>query len=99
MLAWGHDEFLYQVLCHHSGNKIPKEGMVMIRYHSFYPWHTGRSYRELLSPQDQQYLTWISDFNQYDLYTKSSKTYDLEEIKSYYDPIAKKYLGEGPIYW
>ena len=98
-LAWGHDEYLFQVLDHHKENKIPEAGMAMIRYHSFYPWHSGGSYKPLLSEKDEQYLEWIRDFNKYDLYTKSQKTYDLDEIKDYYLPIAEKYLGDGPIYW
>ncbi len=98
-LAWGHDEYLFRVLSHHKDNIIPEEGMVMIRYHSFYPWHTGGSYSNLLKETDRQYLKWIKDFNRYDLYTKSNKTYNLKEIKDYYLPIAEKYLGTGPIYW
>jgi inositol oxygenase len=98
-LAWGHDEYLYQVLKNHPTNTIPEAGMVMIRYHSFYPWHTGGSYAQLLGPRDEQYRAWIKDFNQYDLYTKSPKIYDLDELKEYYLPIAEKYLGSGPIYW
>jgi inositol oxygenase len=98
-LAWGHDEYLYQVLSHHKENKLPEEAMVMIRYHSFYPWHTGGSYSELLHEKDQNYLEIIRDFNRYDLYTKSDIMYELEEVKSYYQPIAEKYLGNGPIYW
>ena len=96
-LAWGHDEYLYQVLKNHSQNKIPHEGMVMIRYHSFYPWHTGGSYEELTNKKDEQYKEWIIDFNKYDLYTKSNTIYNLEEIKDYYLPIAEKYLGSEPI--
>ncbi len=98
-LAWGHDEYLYRVLEHHKDNRIPEAGMVMIRYHSFYPWHTGGSYARLVGPKDQQYLEWIRDFNKYDLYTKSDKVFELEEVWDHYAPIAKKYLGEGPIYW
>ena len=98
-LAWGHDEYLYQVLAHHKENTLPEEAMVMIRYHSFYPWHSGGSYTELLSPEDSVKLEIIKDFNKYDLYTKSQKIYDLEEVKDYYQPIAEKYLGKGPIYW
>ena len=98
-LAWGHDEYLYQVLSHHPDNRIPNEGMIMIRYHSFYPWHTGGSYRRLASSQDTQYEGWVKDFNQYDLYSKSEHTYDLDSIKSYYNPLVEKYLGKGPIYW
>lgn len=98
-LAWGHDEYLYQVLKHHKDNLIPEAGMVMIRYHSFYPWHSGGSYTSLLCAKDKEYLNWIHDFNKYDLYTKCNKTYDLDEIKDYYLPIAQKYLGTGPIFW
>ncbi|WP_238857859.1 inositol oxygenase [Poritiphilus flavus] len=98
-LAWGHDEYLYRVLENHEENRIPEEGMVMIRYHSFYPWHSGGSYSQLLSEKDKQYLEWIKDFNKYDLYTKSNTIYDLEEIKDHYLPIAEKYLGTGPIFW
>ncbi len=98
-LAWGHDEYLYRVLKNHGSNKLPEAGMVMIRYHSFYPWHSGGSYSQFLNDRDAEYLEWIRDFNRYDLYTKSQKTYTLEEIKSHYQPIAEKYLGSGPIYW
>lgn len=98
-LAWGHDEYLFRVLSNHKQNTIPEEGMVMIRYHSFYPWHTAGSYKELLCEKDRKYIDWIRDFNQYDLYTKSNRIYDLEEVKEYYLPIAEKYLGSGPIYW
>ena len=98
-LAWGHDEYLYRVLKNHAENRIPEAGMVMIRYHSFYPWHTGGSYSQFLNEKDQQYLQWIKDFNKYDLYTKSNKVYELEEVMDHYAPIASKYLGGGPIYW
>jgi len=66
-LAWGHDEYLFQVLENRKENKLPEEAMVMIRYHSFYPWHTGGSYTELLNEKDQDYLEIIRDFNRYDL--------------------------------
>ena len=98
-LAWGHDEYLFQVLNHHKTNSLPVEAMVMIRYHSFYPWHTGGSYKQLLNNTDVQYLEWIRDFNKYDLYTKSQKIYDLKDVIDYYQPIAEKYLGTGPIFW
>ena len=99
LVAWGHDEYLYQVLKRHPENRIPEPGMVMIRYHSFYPWHTGGSYGIFEKDSDQKYREWVLDFNKYDLYTKSDKIYDLDEIKSYYAPIAEKYLGSGPIYF
>jgi inositol oxygenase len=78
---------------------LPEAGMAMIRYHSFYPWHSGGSYKQLLKKEDGRYMDWIRDFNQYDLYTKSNKTYTLDEVRQHYEPIAHKYLGEGPIFW
>jgi inositol oxygenase len=105
-LAWGHDEYLYQVLQNRAQNptdvaynNIPEQGMVAIRYHSFYPWHTGGNYKPLLNKKDEQYKAWVTDFNKYDLYTKSPKIYDLEQMKAYYLPIAEKYLGSAPIFW
>jgi inositol oxygenase len=98
-LAWGHDEYLYQVLKNHPSNKIPEEGMIMIRYHSFYPWHTEGSYEKITNKRDDQYKEWIKDFNQYDLYSKSNKIYQLDDLKQYYKPLADQYLGSGPIYF
>lgn len=98
-LAWGHDEYFYRVLKNHPTNSIPKAGMVMIRYHSFYPWHTGGSYSQHESDQDFRYKEWVLDFNRYDLYTKSQKVYNLNDVKEYYVPIAEKYLGSDPINW
>lgn len=98
-LAWGHDEYLYQVLKNHASNTIPDEGMVMIRYHSFYPWHNGGSYAKLCNAQDETYKEIVLDFNHYDLYTKSQQIYDLNAMKDYYLPIAEKYLGNGLIMW
>lgn len=99
LTAWGHDEYLYQVLKNHPDNKLPEEAMVMVRYHSFYPWHTGNSYGAITNERDEQYKDWVRDFNQYDLYTKSPKTYDMDEVKAYYLPLIEKYLGKGPVYF
>ncbi len=71
-MSWGHDEYLYRVLVH-NGSTLPREGLYMIRFHSFYPWHTGGDYSNLASEEDEQMLRWVREFNKYDLYTKSSK--------------------------
>ncbi len=71
-MSWGHDEYLYRVLVHNRST-LPKEGLYMIRFHSFYPWHTGGDYSNLASEEDEQMLRWVREFNKYDLYTKSSK--------------------------
>jgi inositol oxygenase len=98
-LAWGHDEYLYQVLKNHQGNTLPEQGMVCIRYHSFYPWHTGGSYTALLNEKDAEYKKWVLHFNRFDLYTKREENFDLADIKNYYLPLVEKYLGKGEVYW
>lgn len=34
----------------------------MIRFHSFYPWHTGGDYLQLCSQQDLDMLPWVQEF-------------------------------------
>ena len=46
----------YQVLKNHKTNDLPEEAMAMIRYHSFYPWHTGMSYSSLLNEKDKSFF-------------------------------------------
>lgn len=98
-LAWGHDEYLYQVLKKHPDNKIPEQGMVCVRYHSFYPWHTGNSYAQLECEKDKTYKEWVRSFNRFDLYTKRHETFELADMKAYYQPIIEKYLGTAPVKW
>ena len=97
LVAWGHDEYLYQVLAHHPGNRLPEAGMVMIRYHSLYAWHERGAYAELTNAVDDRNRDRVRQFNRYDLYTKSATTHDLGAAKKYFAPIVEKYLGSEPI--
>jgi len=90
VMSWGHDEYMYQVLTNH-GCKIPKEGLNMIRYHSFYPWHTSGAYRHLTTPEDEATLKWVQEFNLFDLYTKSDHVPDVDELKPYYQELVDFY--------
>lgn len=38
------------------------QAFYMIRFHSFYPWHTGGDYRQLCSEQDLAMLPWVQEF-------------------------------------
>ncbi|KAJ9589623.1 hypothetical protein L9F63_017208, partial [Diploptera punctata] len=60
-LSWGHDEFLYQVLKHNK-TTLPEEALYMIRFHSFYPWHSGGDYTHLTSEKDKKILPWVLEF-------------------------------------
>ena len=67
LMSWGHDEYLYRVLLNH-GATIPKEGLYMIRFHSFYPWHAGEDYQYLTNNKDQEMLKWVREFKYVNLF-------------------------------
>ena len=80
-MSWGHDEYLYLVVRDQS--TLPREALAMIRFHSFYPWHTEGAYREFMAPggADEGLLSAVRAFNPYDLYSKSDEVPDVEELK------------------
>jgi len=91
-MSWGHDEYMYRVLKNHPSCTIPDQGLYMIRYHSFYPWHTGGDYMHLCNNQDIEMLPWINEFNRFDLYTKSDDTPDIEALIPYYQSLCDEYI-------
>jgi len=95
LMSWGHDEYLYHVIINHMkkvGTEIPREGLWGIRFHSCYPWHTGKDYKHLMADGDQEIMDWVLEFNKYDLYTKSTKIPDISSLKPYYQTLIDKYL-------
>ncbi|CAH1260444.1 unnamed protein product [Diabrotica balteata] len=97
MMSWGHDEYLYRVLVHNK-TKLPPQALAMIRYHSFYPWHTSGDYKHLTTEEDEQTKQWVLAFNQYDLYTKSTDVPDIEKLWPYYEKLIDKYIP-GILEW
>ena len=96
LFAYGHDEYMYQML---KANKcdLPPEAMAMIRYHSLYPWHTGKAYQQFMVDNDYKLMESVLDFNKYDLYTKDDDTEQLsllevEALWPYYQDLIDKYL-------
>jgi len=79
MMSWGHDEYLYLVMKDQSS--IPREGLAMIRYHSFYPWHSKGGYMRFMADGDETLLDAVRAFNPYDLYSKSDDPPKVEELK------------------
>jgi len=92
MLSWGHDEYLYMVLREQSS--LPEEGLAMIRYHSFYPWHREGAYIHLMNDHDHKLLDAVQAFNPYDLYSKSDDMPSVEELKPYYQSLIYKYFPD-----
>ncbi|KAK3056375.1 hypothetical protein LTR09_002882 [Extremus antarcticus] len=96
MLSWGHDEYLYHICKEQS--TLPDEALAMIRYHSFYPWHSAGGYRWIMDEEkDARMLEAVKAFNPYDLYSKSDGIPKVEDLKEYYMGLINTYFppGEG----
>ncbi len=90
LLSWGHDEYIYNV----CKDYLPKEGLAMLRYHSFYPWHRESEYGHLLNDKDRALLPWVQKFNPYDLYTKSHTKPDAVALRPYYEDLIREFFPE-----
>ncbi|XP_035227874.1 inositol oxygenase-like [Stegodyphus dumicola] len=97
MMSWGHDEYMYRVL-KHNNSKLPEEALYMIKFHSFYPWHTGGDYEYLTSNKDVEMMKWVREFNKFDLYSKSHEVPDIEALMPYYQSLIDKYIP-GVLEW
>ncbi|KAI5119145.1 hypothetical protein M0805_005224 [Coniferiporia weirii] len=93
MLSWGHDEYLYRIFKEQS--RLPEEGLAMIRYHSFYPWHREGAYMHLTNAHDVDMLTAVRAFNPYDLYSKSDSSIDPVALRPYYESLLEKFFPES----
>lgn len=89
-LSWGHDEYIYQV----CKDYLPEEGLAMLRYHSFYPWHREGAYDYLCTARDLELKSWVNRFNPYDLYTKSHSKPDVKELKPFYDELIHEFFPD-----
>ncbi|KAJ5143847.1 Inositol oxygenase [Penicillium bovifimosum] len=97
MLSWGHDEYLYHLAKEQS--TLPDEALAMIRYHSFYPWHSAGAYHELMNDHDREMLRAVKAFNPYDLYSKSDGIPSIEELKPYYLELIDEYFPTKVLKW
>jgi inositol oxygenase len=93
-ISWGHDEYIYQI----AKPYLPEEGLYMLRYHSFYPWHREGEYAYLLDAKDRSMLKWVLEFNRYDLYTKSHEPPDPVALRPYYEHLVARYFP-GKLRW
>ena len=61
LMSWGHDEYMYRVLKHNKC-KLPEQALKIIRFHSFYPWHSAGDYKHLLREADEETKQWVLIF-------------------------------------
>lgn len=104
LMSFGHDEYMFQVITnHYNANQIPEKdrippaGLAMVRFHSFYPWHTGygtrRAYTELEDDTDRRMLHAVRKFSQgFDLYSKRGIEFDATKLEARLKGLADRYL-------
>jgi inositol oxygenase len=101
-MSWGHDEYMFMV-CQHNRCRIPLQGLNIIRFHSFYPWHKEKAYDHLMQESDYELRTLVSKFSNCDLYSKAHEIHSDEEIertlKPYYQSLIEKYFPEPILKW
>ncbi|KAM6301745.1 inositol oxygenase [Podargus strigoides] len=97
LMSWGHDEYMYRVMKFNNFT-LPKEAFYMVRFHSFYPWHTHGEYLHLCSPEDHRMLPWVREFNKFDLYTKTAELPEVQQLRGYYQGLIDKYCP-GELCW
>jgi len=98
IMTWGHDEYLYNVLRHNRNHKLPIKYMNIIRFHSFYSWHTGGDYMYFMNERDNIILEDIKHFNSFDLYSKVDDIKISLSTKNYYEKLLEEYFPE-PLSW
>jgi inositol oxygenase len=94
IISYGHDEYLYSVLKGNKNHKISQKYMDVIRFHSFYPWHTNGEYKEFLCEKDSEILKNVKKFNEFDLYSKEDSVEITEKTKEYYKELLDDYFDD-----
>ena len=98
MISYGHDEYLYNVLKKNKNHLLSGKYLDVIRYHSFYPWHTEGEYKHFTNRNDEDTLKKVLMFNNFDLYSKEDDILIDNHVKSYYNDILNEYFW-GELYW
>ena len=97
VFSWGHDEYLAKIL-EKTKTNLPKEAIYIIRYHSFYSWHTPsngiRGYTHLANENDWYMLPLLKCFQKADLYSKTENVPDTKSIIMQYDGLIEKYIPD-----
>ena len=97
LFAYGHDEYLFQMLKANNCT-LPEEAMYMVRFHSAYPWHTGRAYQHLEDAHDREMMPHVLEFNKFDLYTKDElgqlSREEADTLWPYYEGLIAKYFPD-----
>ena len=87
-LSYGHDEYLYNVLKKNTDkHNLDQKYLNIIRFHSFYPWHTEGEYTRFMKDDDKKIMDDVLIFNTFDLYSKEDDINITDNTKKYYDKL------------
>ena len=96
-MTFSHDYYLYQILTR-SNTNLPAEALYIVRYHSFYSWHTPRNgvraYTNLANETDWKNLPLLKLFQKNDLYSKTEDLPNISSLESYYKNLTYKYITD-----
>ena len=96
-MTFSHDYYLYQILTR-SRTNLPAEALYIVRYHSFYSWHTPRNgvraYTNLANETDWKNLPLLKLFQKNDLYSKTEDLPNISSLESYYKNLTYKYITD-----
>ena len=100
--SWSHDEYIASFL-ERNKNNMPEEAIYIVRYHSFYSWHTPRNnirgYTEYADDHDWKMLPLIKAFQKADLYSKTKDIPSENKIKNIYNQLLNKYFDTLDLLW
>ena len=96
-MTFSHDYYLHEVLFKSCTN-LPNEALYIVRYHSFYAWHTPRNgirgYTNLASERDWKNLPLLKLFQTADLYSKTDTLPNIKNLEPYYNNLICKYIAD-----
>jgi len=97
IMSFGHDSYLADLL-EKNNTLLPKEAIYVIRFHSFYSWHTFSKknieypYNYLAEDYDWYMLPLLKILQKSDLYSKSNELPNINHIKNKYNKYIEKYI-------
>ena len=102
-MSFGHDEYLYMVLKGNNNHKLSDKYINIIRFHSFYPWHSPRNgirgYTHLANDYDWKMLPLLKAFQKADLYSKTREIPNVDKVRDTYEELILKYFHTHELLW
>lgn len=106
LMTWTGPEYMYHML-KFNGVDIPDEGLHMLRYFTFYDWHTVNHYSSLANDDDVDMKSFVADFHE--VWQNASRglreSHDMSDAEcehlwiTHYSHIVQKYDAHRLLKW